>query len=246
MDTQTVYKRHYNLKDLTGQKFGRLTVVDYAGSVKGVAYWKCLCDCGVVRERIQSRHLCSGTTKSCGCLGREVLLKVHTVHGMYHLPENKVWNSMKQRCLNPRCHAYEDYGGRGITVCRRWIDSFADFYADVGPRPSAQHSLDRIDNDGNYEPGNVRWSTMSQQNRNMRSNKIVTHNGASMLSADWARRCGVTTTVFCRWMKRYGSDVAIEMCSKSIAERLKFREASRQKTLTIKRLKKAEALLAVQ
>lgn len=109
----------------------------------------------------------------------------------HKLPEYPIWCAMKRRCLSKASHAYKDYGGRGITVCERWQRSFADFLADMGPRPGPLVTLDRIDNDGNYEPGNCRWATRSEQARNRRSCIILEFNGERLTLVDWAERYGM-------------------------------------------------------
>ena len=147
--------------DLTGKRFGRWRVLAYAGRSR----WFCRCDCGV-RGDVDGQSLRDGSSKSCGCLSRELVKARGTKHGMYGSPEYRSWISMKGRCLNPRHVYYENYGGRGISVYKEWL-SFEAFFADMGTRPEGC-SLDRIDPDGNYEPGNVRWANSKQQIQNRR------------------------------------------------------------------------------
>jgi hypothetical protein len=121
-----------------------------------------------------------------------------TTHGMHRTPEYRAWQKMRQRCSNPKCQRYDRYGARGIRVCERWR-SFEAFFEDMGHRPSPRHSLDRIDNDGNYEPGNCRWATRAEQNRNRGDNRLVTFGGLTMTVAEWARTVGVhVRTLYCR------------------------------------------------
>ena len=113
---------------------------------------------------------------------------------MGRTPEYKAWDAMRYRCTRPQCTFFHNYGGRGITVCDRWMHSFANFLADVGPRPSKGHTLERVDNARGYEPGNVRWATMLEQAKNRRTNRRVMINGETLILAEWARRTGISTT----------------------------------------------------
>jgi hypothetical protein len=164
--------------DLVGQHFGELKVLRRAGSSKtcGFAVWECECSCGNTTT-VTSANLRQGITKSCGHLRVEVTKKLKTKHGhrsrekgqRRSTPEYDAWCDMKKRCYNPNYDGFENYGGRGIRVRYvKWRKSFPVFFADIGHRPSYKHSLDRIDNDGHYEPGNVRWATAKQQARNRR------------------------------------------------------------------------------
>ncbi len=146
--------------DLTGQRFGLLTVVKEGGRSKhGSILWDCICDCGTI-VACRSGSLKSGNTKTCGCRG------INWNHGRSRTPEYIAWACMIQRC-RPSDKDARFYNKRGITTCERWKD-FKNFYADMGDRPSPSHSLDRIDNDKGYFPGNCRWATKSQQNKNKR------------------------------------------------------------------------------
>lgn len=154
--------------DLAGQRFGRLLVLEKAKKNKTEKIkWKCRCDCGNERV-VLAASLRGGKTKSCGCLLKE---GSHKTHGKSHTPEYKIWAGMIQRCTNPKTDNYKHYGGRGITVCERWRNSFEAFYEDMGHRPSKLHSVERINNDGNYEPDNCKWATKRKQSQNQQKRK---------------------------------------------------------------------------
>ena len=151
---------------LIGKRFGRLTIVERVpGNTR--PRWRAVCDCGGEAITATS-NLTPGRSQSCGCLQRERAGISTKIHGLSGSPEHMIWSAMKARCFNPRNKEYHNYGGRGITVCFRWAASFAAFLMDMGERPSSRHSLDRIDNDGNYAPGNCRWATAAQQHANRR------------------------------------------------------------------------------
>lgn len=156
-----------------GKTFGRLKVEAKApSSNRGRQRWVCKCDCGETLF-VYGGNLTSGNTKSCGCLMRERVYLANRTHGMSRprngisAPEYTAWQGMKARCFRESHADYKNYGARGITVCGRWL-VYENFYADMGSRPSRQHSLDRVNNDGNYEPSNCRWATIDQQVKNRR------------------------------------------------------------------------------
>lgn len=178
------------LIDLTGERFGRLVVEARDGSSPGSgnAEWLCLCDCGR-RTRVNSKRLRRGETTSCGCYATELLVARSRTHGMRTSPTYQSWLSMRQRCTNPRAAGFDRYGGRGIRVCERWR-SFESFLEDMGERPDGT-SLDRLDNNGNYEPGNCRWATSLEQVRNQDNTRRLTHNGVTLTLQEWAERIGI-------------------------------------------------------
>lgn len=140
---------------------------------------------------------------------RDKGLPYHEKHGMCGTPEYNSWAAIVSRCTNPRSESYGNYGGRGITVCDDWRNSFSAFYADVGPRPSKDHSLDRIDPDGNYDPSNCRWSDRHDQSRNKRNNRWITHNGETRTISDWADLIGIRRSALRSRLKRHSVEVAL-------------------------------------
>lgn len=177
-------------QNLEGQRYQKLVVIEWAGwrqySNGRESTWLCQCDCGK-QAVVPQRNLAGGNTKSCGC----IIGKHKRTHGGTGTPEFRVWDAMRRRCSDTSHPSYPDYGGRGISVCERWQD-FANFLADVGPRPSADHSIDRYpNNDGNYEPGNVRWATRVEQSNNRRSSRLIEFGGESLTLAQWERRVGL-------------------------------------------------------
>jgi hypothetical protein len=187
------------LGDFTGKVFGRLTVL-HRSTQSGRPKWVCKCSCGTMTT-VRSDHLRSGCTTSCGCLNLEHSAQRGLRHGLSGTPEYNTWSAMIARCESEGNPAWSWYGGRGIKVCPRWRRSVVAFYLDVGPRPEG-HSLDRIDNNGNYEPGNVRWATHREQMRNTSRNKLITAHGKTKTQLDWARATGIDPALIHRRLKR--------------------------------------------
>ena len=161
-----------NFKELSGQRFGRLKVIERVSYKSSLGYWRCKCDCG--REVIvRTENLTHGQVKSCGCLNSELVTKRNTTHGLRYTRLYRIWHGMKQRCYNQNHPRYPDWGGRGISVCEEWRNSFKSFYDwAVGNGYQDDLTIDRIDNNGNYDPRNCRWTTTKEQNLNKRSYKL--------------------------------------------------------------------------
>lgn len=161
--------------NLEGQKFSKLTVSKSRKTSKGKE-WLCLCDCGQ-EKWVKTNLLTSGVTKSCGCLMNK--------HGLSKTKAWGSWRAMKERCENPNCKSYKNYGAKGITYCERW-QSFANFYEDMGERPS-EHTLERLDNSKGYSKANCVWIHKSKQGLNQTSNLVYTYQGKTMILAEWTR-----------------------------------------------------------
>jgi hypothetical protein len=175
--------------DLIGRVFLGLQVLQRAGSQGKGSTW--LCRCTLCQTVTTVRRDVLGRQASCGCAARADSRSRKTKHGGYGTPEYDAWVSLIQRCTNPRNVKYPLYGARGIRVCDEWAGSFAAFLAHVGPRPSSQHSIDRIDTNGHYEPGNVRWATLKVQNSNRRNVVRHEHAGLSLTVPEWEERTGL-------------------------------------------------------
>ena len=182
------------MKDLTGKRFGRLIALNFSHrDSNSIAFWNCICDCG--NNKISSAcGLRAGAIKSCGCLHLEKTrlngLNSRT-HGMTGTPEYGVWIGMRRRCLEKNHRDYRRYGGRGIKVCKRWLNSFENFLNDIGPRPSINHSIERKNNAGNYEPGNCVWATRKEQCSNRRSNRFLTIDSITRTIKQWSIETGI-------------------------------------------------------
>ena len=208
-------------KDETGNQYGRLTVVSRAeGNRSGAAVWLCVCSCGNT-PTVTGSLLRKGSTTSCGCYQKETLSAAVKLrgsptasHGMCGVGKAtrtwRIWEGMKQRCLNPNNTMYYLYGLRGISVCPRWTDSFAAFLVDMGEAPPDM-SLDRKDSNGNYEPGNCRWATDFEQANNRRSNRMLDLGGETKTLADWARYLGIKYTKLQTLTNKHPFPTAVSM-----------------------------------
>lgn len=182
--------------DLSGQRYGKLVVIERTDDRRteggqSIIHWTCLCDCGVIKA-IRGTSLKIGRTSSCGCLHKELASEARTTHGKSKKRVYRIYHHMKERCYSPKDKRFSDYGGRGIAICREWKDSFESFYSwamDNGYQDDL--SIDRIDNDGNYEPSNCRWVTSIEQGRNKRTTRNLTLNGETKALSGWAEQYGI-------------------------------------------------------
>lgn len=195
------------IKDLTGSNFGRLTVIKYLGKDKNnKSKWLCKCKCGKETE-VLACHLQSGKIQSCGCYGKERRLIASTKHGMRYSKLYNTWLNIKNRCYNKNNPHYKNYGERGIVMCKEWSDDFVNFY-NWAKESGYQDilTIDRIDNNYNYEPSNCRWVNRKTQNRNKRSNHFITYNGLTLCLTEWAEKIGVNEPALRKWLKRNGEE----------------------------------------
>lgn len=189
--------------DLTGQRFGRLTVIERAeNATNGRVQWKCVCDCGN-QVVCRAYNLQNGHTRSCGCLHEE---GSRTTHGMKRTRLYRIWEGMKTRCNNPGSQRYEDYGGRGVKVCPEWesFEAFRDWAMESGYQDHL--TIDRQNNDGDYSPENCRWATMEVQQSNKRNNFLLTHNGKTLTVSQWAAETGIERRTITKRKKLGWSD----------------------------------------
>ena len=195
------------VKDLTGQRFGEWLVLSRAGvdPVSRQATWSCRCSCGTEKV-VRGGTLRQGLSATCGeCLDRSAL---RTTHGYGRSRAYGVWRQMHQRCENPENKKFKDYGGRGISVCGRWLD-IQSFVEDMGEPPEGM-TLDRIDVDGNYEPSNCRWATQKEQARNARSNILLTFDGETKCLGEWAEDLGINYgTLYARIKKGWSTEKSL-------------------------------------
>lgn len=175
--------------NLVGTVFDSITVDHYVGS----SMWACTCECGV-KKHIRGDHLRQGRVKSCGCKRGQLVTAIKTTHGLSHEDWYNSWQHMVNRCTNTENDGYADYGGRGISVCERWLDPKA-FFEDMGERPTAKHSIERENVNGNYEPGNCVWATAHVQTRNTRRSVHVTCRGVTKVMTDWAKDVGISAAL---------------------------------------------------
>lgn len=196
------------IKDFTGKRFGRLVVLGLShlelGKKQSYPKWVCACDCGNIHI-VGAQNLTGGTVTSCGCLRKQRLDEGREKHLMSRTSVYTTYQSIIQRCYNKNNPMYYLYGARGINVFEEWLgeEGFEKFYIYVGNKPTKEHSIDRIDNNGNYEPGNIRWATKREQARNTRNNSVIEFNGEKHCKTEWAEMIGISASSF-RW--RYKSD----------------------------------------
>ena len=199
-----------NKLNLTGKVFNRLTVLREAPMRKQKSFWDCICICGN-EVTVWGSALTTRQTQSCGCLQKERAAEAHRTHGMSHVksPEYCAWVNMKTRCYNEKV-ADKDYFGKGITVCDRWLNSFENFYADMGKRPSNHHSIDRINNDKGYSPENCRWATLDIQATNKKRVVYYETNGIRKNLQEWSNYFGVHQANLMNTLKSKGIKKAYE------------------------------------
>lgn len=208
--------------DHTGRRVGRVVAL---GPIERKKYgkfhsiiWLCKCDCGNL-TRAQSNHLAKGKHRSCGCWRLERASEANLVHGASGTPEWHTWRGLKQRCMNRSHKAYHRYGGRGISVCLRWVDSFENFLADMGKKPSHAHELDRIDNDGPYSQENCRWVLRSVNNRNRSTTRMLTVAGRTRKVLEWAEDLGIScNTLRARLDDGWSPEDAVSVPLRSVSD----------------------------
>ena len=191
-------------KDRSGQRINRWTFLNFDRRENNKTYWKVRCVCGFEAIRDASA-IAGGLSKSCGCLHIEIVKrKGHGFvrHGMSRTKVHRAWKDMRNRCYNPNVASYKYYGAIGIKVHPKWISSFEEFYADVGDPPSKHHSLDRINVLKNYEPGNVKWSTKTEQANNKRNNRYIEWDGRKQSLSQWARELGLNAKIISKKFHR--------------------------------------------
>lgn len=196
--------------DITGIRFGFLIAICDVGKVSsGDRKWRFACDCGSEFDAA-GYAVRIGKVVDCPSCAAKRTVAASVTHGKTNTDEYRIWTGILSRCNNPRTKAYPSYGGRGITMCNRWAASFENFLEDMGPRPSKNHSIDRRDNDGNYEPENCQWATRAEQAANKRNTVLVSLNGNTVRVPELAKRAGVTRSAIHLRIKKGVIDPAKE------------------------------------
>lgn len=194
------------IMDLTGHRYHKLLVIKFHHRDPKHKFWECKCDCGNTSV-VEGSKLRAGTTKSCGCHRKAATLAASTTHGMTKTKEHNAWCSMRRRCLDPKNKFFKDYGGRGIKIYEPWITSFEDFYAHIGPCPDKKFSVDRIDVNGDYAPGNVRWASYKTQANNTRKNFRIEFRGEIKTPSEWSEILNIDPKTIYQRLYRYGWSV---------------------------------------
>jgi hypothetical protein len=198
-------------KDITGQRFGKLIAQEiYKGKKSNRKYWTCLCDCGNIIV-VSGTNLRTGQTKSCGCMKKEHMRNLNLTHDLSGSRIYHIHRGILARCFNPREPSYKHYGGRGITVCSEWL-TFKSFYKwaiSSGYSGKKELSLDRINNEGNYEPDNCRWATMKEQGNNRRTNRLITFKGETKTLGQWALKLGINHNSLAYRLKNWSLERAL-------------------------------------
>lgn len=190
------------MKDLTNKKFGRLLALEKT-KLNNQTFWACKCDCGK-QINVLTANLTCNRVKSCGCLKIDKFIERSTIHNQRHTLLYEIWKGIKQRCLNPNNRSYKNYGGRGITICDDWKNDYTLFYNwSIQNGYKKGLSIDRINNNGNYEPSNCRWVNKEIQANNTRSNKYITINGITKSLSDWLKDYDISFTIYYRRTKIY-------------------------------------------
>ena len=210
--------------DMVGMKFGNLEVLDVAEPNRhGQGKLRCLCVCGKEWDAL-AYEISIGNIVSCGCKrdARNAAGNVNRTHSRSKTREYKTWSHMRERCYKPEHPNFENYGGRGISVCESWRISFESFFSDMGLAPSKAHTIDRINNDGNYEASNCRWSTRREQALNRRRTMWYTHDGITLCRKDWAKKLGINVdSIACRIKKGMDFSKIVEHFQSQVTNQVK-------------------------
>jgi len=198
-----------------GDRYNRLAIIREVEKIHNTRTFLCKCDCGNERS-ITLIQLRLGQTKSCGCLKNEIFIKRNTIHNLSRTDLYRVWTAMKQRCLNKSCDAYKYYGGRGITACDDWVNGFINFYnwAELNGYKKGL-TIERVDNNGNYEPENCIWVTQKHQNTNKRGNRIIEYQGHALCVSEWSIKLGINRNSLIKRLNNWSVEKALTMPIKS-------------------------------